>query len=144
MWQISQPLHLRHLAIVRDTALTNGIPHYVHYSFVHFKKLVEKGRKSWEPVMTITQEHKKFKDAAAIEAEPELDENGFPKLPDHLFQGRHNDANLAECAKWADALPIYLSSCDPRAVKLKNGDWGNLGCQMECNIRMLIHLRSPI
>ncbi|KAL8732119.1 MAG: hypothetical protein Q9181_004064 [Wetmoreana brouardii] len=128
MWQMSQPLHLRHLAIVRDTALTNGIPHYVHYSFPNFKKLVDEGRASWEAVMTVTKEHKQFKHVAALEAEPELDENGFPKLPDNLFQGRHNDANLAECIKGADNSPPSLSSWDPRVVKLDDGSWGIFRC----------------
>ncbi|KAL9606842.1 MAG: hypothetical protein Q9179_000050 [Wetmoreana sp. 5 TL-2023] len=131
MWQMSQPLHLRHLAIVRDTALTNGIPHYVHYSFPNFTKLVDEGRASWEAVMTVTKEHKQFKHVAAIEAKPELDENGFPKLPDNLFQGRHNDASLAECIKGADNSPPSLSSWDPRVVKLDDGSLGIFRCHVQ-------------
>ncbi|KAL8937333.1 MAG: hypothetical protein Q9216_004479 [Gyalolechia sp. 2 TL-2023] len=99
MWQMSQPLHLRHLAIIRDAALTAGIPHYIHYSFDNFKRLVDEGKASWESVMTITKDHKDFKTTAAIEAEPELDEDGFPKLSSTLFQGRYNDADLVECIK---------------------------------------------
>ncbi|KAL8851359.1 MAG: hypothetical protein Q9221_003726 [Calogaya cf. arnoldii] len=92
MWQISQPLHLRHLSIIRDTALTNSIPHYVHYSYENFKKLVDQGTASWETVITITKEHEQFKNTAAISAQPDLDENGFPKVSNDLFQGPHNDA----------------------------------------------------
>ncbi|KAL8735942.1 MAG: hypothetical protein Q9166_000504 [cf. Caloplaca sp. 2 TL-2023] len=123
MWQLSQPLHLRHLSIIRDAALTNGIPHYVHYSFENFKKLVDQGKASWEPVMTITKEHGKFKVAAAIDAEPDLDENGFPKITYNLFQGRNNDASLAECIQGADVKQPPLSAADPRAVKLGDGAW---------------------
>ncbi|KAL9004409.1 MAG: hypothetical protein Q9188_002767 [Gyalolechia gomerana] len=99
MWQMSQPLHLRHLAVIRDAALTAGIPHYVHYSFENFKRLVDEGKASWDSVMTVTKDHKDFKTIAAIEAEPELDENGFPKLSSTFFQGRYNDAGLVECVK---------------------------------------------
>lgn len=115
MWQMSQPLHLRHLAIIRDAALTAGIPHYVHYSFENFKKLVEEGKASWESVMTVTKDHKDFKTTAAIEAEPELDENGFPKLASTLFQGRYNDASLVECVK----APGALSSLSRPAAELR-------------------------
>ena len=124
MWQVSQPLHLRHLAIIRDTALTNGIPHYVHYSFENFRTLVDEGQKSWDSVTTVTKDHKLFKDAATLDAQPSLDDNGFPKLPDDMFRGCHNDASLLECVKGADNQPLFLSACDPRAMKLDNGEWG--------------------
>ncbi|KAL9582984.1 MAG: hypothetical protein Q9212_002980, partial [Teloschistes hypoglaucus] len=123
LWQISQPLHLRHLGIVRDTALTNTIPHYVHYSFGNFKKLVDEGKAQWEPVMTITKDHKYFKNVAAIDAEPDLDVNGFPKLPDSLFQGRHNDASLDDCIRGINA-PLPQSSLNPQVKKFKDGSWG--------------------
>ncbi|KAL8905859.1 MAG: hypothetical protein Q9207_002379 [Kuettlingeria erythrocarpa] len=122
-WQMSQPLHLRHLSIIRDAALTEGVPHYVHYSFDNFRKLVDMGRASWESVMTITQDHKDFKATASIEAKPELDDDGFPKLPSHIFQGRENDANLTECIRDADALPLPRSNSDPRAMQLSDGTW---------------------
>lgn len=124
LWQISQPLHLRHLGIVRDTALTNGIPHYVHYSFGNFKKLVDEGKASWEPVMTITKDHKHFKNAAAIDAEPNTDVDGFSKLSDSLFQGCHNDASLADCVKGIDSSPLPMSNLDPKVIKFKDGTWG--------------------
>ncbi len=121
---MSQPLHLRHLSIIRDAALTEGVPHYVHYSFDNFQDLVDMGRASWGSVMTITQDHKDFKATASIEAKPELDDDGFPKLPSNIFQGRQNDANLTECIRDADALPLPRSNCDPRAVQLSDGTWG--------------------
>lgn len=123
MWQISQPLHLRHLSIIRDSALTNGIPHYIHYSYENFKKLVDQGRASWEAVMTITKEHKQLKDIAAIDAQPDLDENGFPKISNDLFQGPDNDASLADCSRGVGIKSPRLSPYDPMAVKLKGSDW---------------------
>ncbi|KAL8930561.1 MAG: hypothetical protein Q9208_000431 [Pyrenodesmia sp. 3 TL-2023] len=122
-WQMSQPLHLRHLSIIRDAALTEGVPHYVHYSFENFQSLVDEGRASWESVMTITKDHKDFMATASVHAKPELDEDGFPKLPSNIFQGRHNDASLTECIQGADALALPRSNCDPKAVLLKDGTW---------------------
>ncbi|KAL8858126.1 MAG: hypothetical protein Q9178_005303 [Gyalolechia marmorata] len=128
IWQISQPLHLRYLSIIRDAALTNGIPHFIHYSFENFKKLVDEGKASWDPVITITKEHKEFRSVAAIDAQPDLDENGFPKISNSLFQGRHNDASLAECIQGADEKLPLLAAHDPRAVRSKGGDWIIQGC----------------
>ncbi|KAL8952812.1 MAG: hypothetical protein Q9222_001284 [Ikaeria aurantiellina] len=123
MWQVSQPLHLRHLAIVRDATLTKGIPHYIHYTFPNFQKLVDKGQASWDSVMIITKDHKQYKDVAAFDAKPELDIYGFPKLSDTLFQGRHNDASLTQCAQGTHARLPSLSAFDPKAVQLKGGGW---------------------
>ncbi|KAL8910759.1 MAG: hypothetical protein Q9171_003971 [Xanthocarpia ochracea] len=123
IWQVSQPLHLRYLSIIRDAALTNGIPHFIHYSFENFKKLVDEGKASWDPVITVTKEHKEFRSVAAIDAQPDLDENGFPKISNSLFQGRHNDASLAECVQGADEKLPLLAAHDPRAVRSKGGDW---------------------
>ncbi|KAL8773356.1 MAG: hypothetical protein Q9209_001750 [Squamulea sp. 1 TL-2023] len=103
MWQISQPLHL---------------------SFKNFKALVDEGKASWEPVITVTKEHKDFKNVAAINAQPDLDENGFPIIPKGLFQGRDNEASLAECVGSAAAKLPRLSVHDPRAVQLK-GDYNS-------------------
>ncbi|KAI4237140.1 MAG: hypothetical protein LQ349_002064, partial [Xanthoria aureola] len=123
MWQISQPLHLRYLSIIRDSALTNGIPHYIHYSYENFKRLVDRGKASWELVMTITKEHKQLKDIAAINAQPDLDDNGFPKISNGLFQGPYNDASLADCNRGKDIKSPKLSSHDPVAVKPKGSEW---------------------
>ncbi|KAL8657472.1 MAG: hypothetical protein Q9226_001882 [Calogaya cf. arnoldii] len=123
MWQISQPLHLRHLSIIRDTALTNSIPHYVHYSYENFKKLVDHGTASWETVITITKEHEQFKNTAAISAQPDLDENGFSKVSNDLFQGPHNDASLADCIRAGDIKLPRLTVSDSVAVQVREGDW---------------------
>ncbi|KAL9634838.1 MAG: hypothetical protein Q9204_002846 [Flavoplaca sp. TL-2023a] len=123
MWQVSQPLHLRHLSIIRDSAMTNGIPHFIHYSYENFKHLVDQGKASWELVMTITKEHTRLKDIAAIEAQPDLDEHGFPEIPLSRFQGRNFDASLADCSRGEDIKSPYLTTYDPRAVQLNGRDW---------------------
>ncbi|KAL8795708.1 MAG: hypothetical protein Q9182_007498 [Xanthomendoza sp. 2 TL-2023] len=123
MWQLSQPPHLRHLSIIRDATLTDGIPHYVHYTFPNFKALVDQGKASWDVVMTVTKEHKIFKEAAAIDAEPDLDENGFPTIADNLFQARSSLASLAECIQSAIVKVPSPAMHDPRVIPLKADDW---------------------
>ncbi|KAL8816450.1 MAG: hypothetical protein Q9223_004545 [Gallowayella weberi] len=85
--------------------------------------LVDEGKASWDVVMTVTKENKIFKDAAAMDAEPDLDENGFPKIADNLIQGRNNIASLAECIQSANVKVPSLALPDPRVMQLKNGGW---------------------
>ena len=98
-WQISQPLHLRHLAVIRDTALVGKTPHYVHYTYGNFKSLVDKGIRSWEAVAETTYNgRKKAKGAVpSPEAKADLDEFGFPRISAAAFQGAQNDATLGDC-----------------------------------------------
>ena len=81
-WQVSQPLHLRHFAVVKDTALTDGQPHYAYYTFENFQKLVQRGERAWEAI--IIPEKKKSKATSSapqpLSATPQLDEFGFPKI----------------------------------------------------------------
>ena len=111
-WQISQPLHLRHLAIIRDTALVGKTPHYVHYTYEHFKSLVDRGVASWDAVAANSYGTKnKAKLTIPLpEDQAELDEYGFPRLPPHAFQGAEDGATLAECihAFTPQPLPIDL------------------------------------
>ena len=127
LWQISQPPHLRHLAIVRDTSITGKITHYIHYSYSNFKAKVDRGEASWEAVETMKYDHKTKEGAKlAAEAVPELDEYGFPKLDLRLFEGRDNDATLAQCVKAAKVEPFPLTSNDPMTIKHPDGTYGKL------------------
>ena len=98
-WQVSQPLHLRHLAIVRDTILRDRSPAFIHYTVPHFSKLVEMGKASWAAVATIAADVKVSKQiSAAWDSTAQLDAFGFPELEEEDFLGRDNDSSLAECA----------------------------------------------
>ena len=82
-WQVSQPQYLRHLAVVKDTALTDGQPHYAYYTFENFQELVHRGERAWEAVLM--PEKKKPKAATSappqpLSVTPQLDEFGFPKI----------------------------------------------------------------
>ena len=121
-WQISQPPHLRHLAIIRDTAMKRSVTHYVHYSYENFKSLVDSGRASWEAVETIPENKKKGK--SALSSKPDLEEYGFPKLQTSLFQGELNDATPSECALAVKVKPLSLASFDSILKKLDDGTYG--------------------
>lgn len=54
--------------------------------------------------------------AATVNAAPDLDDYGFPKLSSHLFQGRHNDATLAECVAALGTGRLYFSAHDSIAT----------------------------
>ena len=124
-WHISQPPHLRHLAIIRDTAMKRSVTHYVHYSYENFKALVDSGRASWEAVETIAENKKKSKSAATtLITKPDLDEFGFPKLPTNSFQGQLNNATALECASSVKVKPLSLASFDSVPKKLDDGTYG--------------------
>ena len=126
-WQISQPLYLRHLAIVRDTLLRGKSHVHVHYTYENFKKLVEDGTGFWEAVKTVPDELKTGNNtAASLDAEPDIDEYGFPKLDEDQFLGPSNDATLAECVSALNAGVYRPIRDDPYMEKQADGTFGKL------------------
>lgn len=97
-WQLSQPLHLRHLAIVKDIALSGRSSHYVYFTYENFKKRVESGNASWEAVINIAENDQRAKKyGVALSALPKLDDFGFPSIQTNMFQGEQNVASLHDC-----------------------------------------------
>ena len=124
-WQISQPLHIRHLSIVRDTVLKGKTQIYQYYTYENFKKLVEGGTGFWEAVTTIPSEVTINSDvAASLNATPNVDEYGFPRLEETLFQGRHNDATLDESVSALKFDPLHICASDPVLRKQADGSYG--------------------
>ena len=125
LWQISQPLHLRHLAILRDTTISGKMAHYIHYTYPTFKSMVDAGEASWEAVVTIKADKGKEEGAiGAIDAVPDLDEYGFLRLDVNKFHGLNNDASLVEIVAAAGIPPFKTTYRDPRVFKLKDGTYG--------------------
>ncbi|GAD97524.1 TFIIIC transcription initiation factor complex subunits Tfc3 [Paecilomyces variotii No. 5] len=121
-WQISQPPHLRHLALVRDTVLNRTITLYVHYSARNFRKLVDAGNASWEAVEFIPRDAKSGKiEVPPIDVVPEVDEFGFPldNPSKDLFRNGH--VTLLECTIAAKPDDYFRSRSDPVAVMLGDG-----------------------
>jgi hypothetical protein len=126
-WQLSQPLELRHLAIVRDTAISKTIAHYVHYSYESFEKLVNSGQSSWDAVEIVRKDSKAKKvkiEIAPIGIEPELDEFGFAGVQTSCFLGGAGNATIVESVLAAKLEPFYIGRLDPVAVKLEDGTYG--------------------
>ncbi|KAG8632048.1 hypothetical protein KVT40_001188 [Elsinoe batatas] len=78
-WQIAQPAHLRHLAIVRDTHIQGSITHYTFRTLPNYQKAVEEGYASWE---YIAQE---ASSKNALRKQPDLDEWGFGRIAKKEF-----------------------------------------------------------
>ena len=88
-WQSSQPPHLRHLSLVRDTALRGTIAHYVQYSLRNFTALVNEGHASWEAVRFQPKAGEK---TPATDVVPQLDQYGFPVDNETYDQIKDNPA----------------------------------------------------
>lgn len=127
LWQLSQPLHLRRMAIIRDSTVTNRIAHYVHYTHDNFKAMVDNGKASWEAVETVREvKLPGVASTVAGDAVAELDEDGFPRLDASQFQGRDYIATLFECIQATKPKPFSITRNDPIVVKSKNGITGKL------------------
>lgn len=122
-WQISQPLHLRHLGILRDAALVGKTALYIHYTFPHFKSMVERGLRTWEAVQTIDAT-KSGNEAAASDVLPDLDGYGFPRIAASYFQGHGYDATRWDSIKAAKIERLDLGRMDPRLELLPDGSQG--------------------
>lgn len=125
-WQISQPLHLRHLAIVKDIALSGRSSHYVYYTFENFEKRVESGNASWEAVINIAENDQRAKKyGVALSALPKLDEFGFPSIQSSLFQDEQNLASLHDCNRAFRSAAIT----EYRHLVVRNNEDGTGGKQ---------------
>ncbi|OQE44565.1 hypothetical protein PENCOP_c002G04970 [Penicillium coprophilum] len=122
LWQVAQPLHLRHYAIVRDMAMKKTIMFYVHYSANNFAKLVEAGQASWEAVEIPVKKAKSLKiEAPPFGALPQLDEHGFPKRAFPKNMSKDPYSTLLDGVMAVKPPNYLLSSSDPFVVELPNG-----------------------
>ncbi|PYH41605.1 putative TFIIIC transcription initiation factor complex subunits Tfc3 [Aspergillus saccharolyticus JOP 1030-1] len=123
-WQLSQPLHLRHLAIVRDTALERTITHYVHYTALSFQELVNAGDALWEAVEFRPKDAKDDKiRPPPVDAMPQLDQYALPLERPGKEVLKRGQATLLECILVAQPPDYNCSSRDPVAVKQDDGSY---------------------
>ncbi|GFF47768.1 hypothetical protein IFM58399_08130 [Aspergillus lentulus] len=123
-WQLSQPLHLRHLAIVRDTALEKTITHYIHYSTANFQKLVDAGEASWEAVEFVPRNTKAEKiSVPPIDAVPDLDENGLLKAVPTKELIKNGNASLLAGILAVNPADYNCTGNDPMPLRLKDGSY---------------------
>ncbi|KAL4761024.1 putative TFIIIC transcription initiation factor complex subunits Tfc3 [Aspergillus foveolatus] len=123
-WQLSQPPHLRHLALVRDTALQRTITHYIHYSARNFSKLVEAGESSWEAVEFIPRNNRSNTvSIPPVHAETQLDAYGLPQEVPANDLVKNGDCSLSDCMWVVKPKDYNISSSDPKAVELDDGTY---------------------
>lgn len=119
LWQFSQPPHLRHLAIVKDTCQRGKQPTFQYRTYENFEKAVVIGDAFWEGVFGPEEKGKgkakQKKAEAAAAALPNVDEWGFEKVNQKLFVGQSGTATLEECRK--NAKP----SLQPKSYSLTPG-----------------------
>lgn len=127
-WQLSQPLHIRHLAVVRDTAIQKTVFYYINYSARNFAKIVEAGHSSWEAVEFAGSKKGKANNARLPppDAKPQLDEYGLPTVPPIYPLMKNGAASLFECVAACRPSNYLLSSADPKAFQLFDGTFGKI------------------
>ncbi|CAG8111882.1 unnamed protein product [Penicillium olsonii] len=123
-WQIAQPLHLRHFAVVRDMAMSKTIMFYIHYSATNFANIVEGGSASWEAVEFPSNKAKSLKvKLPPWGAAPQLDEYGFPANSSPSSLLKNPSSTLRDGMAIVKPADYKLSSSDPFVVKLSNGEY---------------------
>lgn len=101
IWHHSQPPHLRHLTLVRDTSLEGKSAVFHYYTLDNFCAAVDAGQAMWDAVEHDANANPNAPSKRdAISIMPDLDEWGFPRLPAEQFV-RDGRASLAECRKGA-------------------------------------------
>lgn len=104
-WETSQPPHLRHLAIIRDTIVTveKKLLHYVYRTHGNFQKAVDNKTAKWEVVSREAMKKSSTEKRGRPEKhdhEKTLNRWGFPDLNMLDFQQRNGlrgASSLAEC-----------------------------------------------
>jgi hypothetical protein len=116
-WESSQPPHLRHLAVIRDSVVVDRSAHFQYRTFVTFQQAVDKGETDWEGVLPKHKTPKKL-------TQPKLDHWGFPVLNKSHFHGYGHTGSLtlSEVMHAIKIPPKALTSRDPQLVKTAEGD----------------------
>ncbi|KAJ5948664.1 hypothetical protein N7454_001971 [Penicillium verhagenii] len=123
-WQISQPPHLRHLAIVRDSDVHKTTIHYVHYSARNFAKKVAEGTAFWEAVEFTGKKGKSSKTVLPpVHAPAQLDEYGLPQ--NNIPVGMMKNGNVTLLQGLASCKPAdySLTRKDPMGVTQADGSY---------------------
>lgn len=96
VWQHSQPPHLRHLTVVRDTAVFGRSAQFKYRTLLNFEKAVAAGKAAWTAVLDETSAKAKN---GSPQVEPDLDRWGFPKIPPKALHGHDGRATLLDGRK---------------------------------------------
>ena len=125
-WDLSQPPHLRHLAVIRDTIQISKSTQYIYRTYPNFQKAVNAGQAEWEAVVSrvASSAHKKGSNKVLHATEPNLDELGFLFIPDKQFVSSQGSATLSECEDRAKIKKQNSKPSDPGLKILEDDKLG--------------------
>ena len=142
----SQPPHLRHLAIIRDTAQMKKTYHFQYVSFDNFQNLVDSGEASWDSVTLPAKESrsKKGNDPKPSNESAELDEYGFSNFSQARFANRDGCASLSDGLSAGKVEGVFLTSFDPVIFKDAIGRSGKRATfqVLHCIVAKQLHSRG--
>ncbi|KAI9681052.1 MAG: hypothetical protein M1822_007126 [Bathelium mastoideum] len=129
-WNITQPPHLRHLAIIRDTVQMAKSSQYIYRTFHNFQKAVDAGQAEWEAVIPPeVSTSKKGAEKDMSSTAPDVDELGFSTIPEKQFASSSGVSTLSECERQAKIPKQGLFHTDPVLKVSEDGavcvDWGS-------------------
>lgn len=115
-WEKSQPQHLRHLSIIRDTKPygSRGVQ-YVYRSLAGHKQAVADKEATWEGISKTAA-----KSASALLKTSEIDQWGFPLPRASHFVDSSGNASMSKCYE-AARIRAEFSSTDPVLVTQPDG-----------------------
>ena len=97
-WPKTQPPHLLHLAVVRDTRVQGTTTHYIFRTLQNFQKAVENGEAAWDYILTQPGV------VDALRRTENVDTYGFPVNEASEFHG-HGRSPVTNCARSARPKP---------------------------------------
>ena len=102
-WEATQPAHLRHLALIRDTRNTQEkkFVHYVYRTYGNFQKAVDAGEVIWagvsKPALKQSSAAKGGRPKKTASGEQPIDAWGFRALNAKDFLDKGGSGSLSEC-----------------------------------------------
>ncbi|KZM18872.1 DNA binding [Ascochyta rabiei] len=141
-WEKTQPAHLRHLALIRDTRNTQEkkFVHYVYRTYKNFQKAVDAGEVIWAGVSKLPQRQpsvaKGGRPKKDVSREQSVDPWGFRTLNSNDFLGKDSSGTLSECReaivhgrrygpRWDNLLTDGIGYQKIEAPRLDKPKWTN-------------------
>lgn len=105
-------------------AIDKTILFYVNFSRRNFAQRVKSGEKSWEAVdFSAINRKKNSAKIPGVEVTVELDKDGFPRTGPPKGLLKNGKASLFEGLLYCKPSNYGLSSSDPMAIQLPNGEY---------------------
>ncbi|KAI9801614.1 MAG: hypothetical protein M1825_003293 [Sarcosagium campestre] len=121
---ISQPAHVRHLSLIRDTSQVKKAINYHYYTFLNFQELVDRGEASWDAIQCGVKEDRqrgaarpKFHSAAKQRASIAINDHshtfGFAPLNPNDFLKEGGNISLSGAVAALKVKNIENPTGDP-------------------------------